>query len=43
MKKTFASLLVASHLVTPRRRVDWTFLLSWAGIVIALGILLTVR
>jgi len=43
MRKMLASLLVESHLVTPRRRVDWTFLLSWAGVVIALGILLTVR
>jgi hypothetical protein len=43
MKKMLASFLVESHLVTPRGRVDWMFLLSCAGVIVAVGILLTAR
>jgi hypothetical protein len=43
MKKVLALLLVESHFMTPRRRVDWTFVLSWAGVILALSILLAVR
>jgi hypothetical protein len=43
MKKVLALLLVESHFVTPRRRVDWTFVLSWVGVIAALWILLAVR
>jgi len=42
MKKVLASLLVETHLVTPRRRVDWIFVLCSAGVAIALSIPLIV-
>jgi hypothetical protein len=42
MKKMIASLLSETHLVTPRRRVDWVFVLCVAGLTLASSILMTV-
>jgi hypothetical protein len=42
MKKVLASLLVETPLVTPRRRVDWTFALCAAGLAIGLAVLFVV-
>ena len=43
MKKMLAFLLLQSHLVSPRKRLDWMFVLSWAGVIVALSILFAVR
>ena len=43
MKKMLTFLLLQSHLVSPRKRLDWMFVLSWAGVIVALSILFAVR
>jgi hypothetical protein len=43
MKKMLAFFLLQSRLGSSRKRVDWTTVIAWAGIVIALWILLAVR
>jgi hypothetical protein len=43
MKKMIAFLLVQSRLGPSRKRVDWSLVIAWAGIAIALWILLAVR
>lgn len=42
MKKVLASLLMETHLVTPRRRIDWMFVLCSASLAAALTILIAV-
>ena len=42
VKKMFAHALAEAHIYTPRHGVDWPLALCWAGIAIALSILLTV-
>jgi hypothetical protein len=39
MKKMIAFLLVQSRVGASRKRVDWTLVIAWAGIAIALWIL----
>jgi hypothetical protein len=39
MKKVIAFFLVQSRLGVSRKRVDWTTVIAWVGIVIALWIL----
>jgi hypothetical protein len=41
MKRVFTSLLSETHLVTPRRRVDWMFVLCVAGLALASSIMMT--
>jgi len=43
MKKMLAFLLVDSRLNPRRKRIDPTFVLIWAGIAVALWILLAAR
>jgi hypothetical protein len=43
MKKMIAFFLVQSRFGSSRKRVDGTLIIAWAGIVIALWILLAVR
>lgn len=39
MKKMITFLLVQSRLGASRKRVDWTTVIAWAGIAVALWIL----
>ena len=43
MRKMIAFLLVESRYVARRKQIDWTLVLCWAGIAVALWILLFVR
>ena len=43
MKKMLAFFLVESRLNARRRRIDWALVLCWAGVAIALWILLFLR
>jgi hypothetical protein len=43
MKKMLAFFLVQSRFGASRKRVDWSLVIAWAGIAIALGVLLAVR
>lgn len=43
MKKMLALFLLESRLASRHMRIDWTLVLCWTGIAIALWILLTVR
>ena len=43
MKKMLALFLLESRLASRHKRIDWTLVLCWTGIAIALWILLTVR
>lgn len=43
MKKMLAFFLLESWLSSRQKRIDWTLMLCWTGIVIALWILLFVR
>jgi hypothetical protein len=43
MKKMIAFFLVQSRFGSSRKRVDWSLVIAWAGIAIALWILLAVR
>ena len=43
LRKMIAFLLVESGSAARRKRIDWTLVLLWAGIALALWILLAVR